>query len=119
MKNMTWKMRVGEEELEKWKNTATEDGTILSEWIRKLCNRRVEEWEEASGKADDRRAEGVSRTGKVRKDGGRESVPGRAGGGVPEGKGGGSGRAAAECEHGRGVGEYCGFCFGPAKRVKG
>jgi hypothetical protein len=64
----TWKLRLSEGELESWKACAAGDGKLLSEWIRELCN----------GEVEAHRVSDVSRTRKVRKDAGRESVPGRS-----------------------------------------
>lgn len=38
MLNVTWKLRVSEEELGQWKEKAAKSGMLLSEWIRAKCN---------------------------------------------------------------------------------
>jgi hypothetical protein len=33
-----WNMRIEQEELDSWKAAAKEDGMLVTEWIRQLCN---------------------------------------------------------------------------------
>ena len=78
----------------------------------------VEVSKERNGEGGDHREVVLQPGGEVRTKGGRKSdAAGRARVSGKTVRGGES--DGARCQHGRAVGEYCGFCFGPAKRVKG
>ena len=80
MMNTTWKLRLSEEELGRWKRAAAVRGQLLSEWVRENCEAGADaDLEEGHHKLPD-----VSRTAKVREDGGRESVSVESVPGIPK-----------------------------------
>jgi hypothetical protein len=86
----TWKLRVSEEELSEWKQSALGQGKLLSEWIREQCNEGVH------GVPEDHRVPKVRKGGEVRAGGGREPA---AGGAVVQHTTGGD--VCMGCEHAR------------------
>lgn len=99
-------LRASEFEIAAWKQMASEAGETLSEWIRMRLNGEVDEGYRVQAAEPATQVRGTER---------RESVPGGTGARMVE-------DAVEEaikprkrsCVHGRAVGEYCGFCFGPA-----
>ena len=106
MLDKEWKLRVSEQELSEWKAAAAEEGMLLSEWIREVCNGEIQASPKSDGLPD------------VRKDGGirvsERGVDSGVGVEVPVPNADKARKPVATCKHGTEKGWRCWQCGGKA-----